>query len=234
MIVKQIDTSHNAAHDLNNILSVIDGYARMARRAAASGRGDVMMPLERISEAVKRGSSLMRRMMHAPRADEKPEDIGLMIRECEPMLRGLLNETHILHIRAAPGAFVLCTGDALLHILMNLVSNARDAMPRGGRIDISLSRRDHHVELSVTDDGEGMDEQVRVKIFEPFFTTKSSGAGTGLGLATVRATLGQMGGEISVSSAPGAGTRFDIRLPAVSMNAENAPDPLSRMAGVSS
>jgi signal transduction histidine kinase len=144
------------------------------------------------------------------------------------MLQRLVGEAR-LAIECSGECRVLIDATMLEQVLVNLVINARDAMPMGGTITVGCSPSeapaelllvqpdagDRYVRLTVTDAGEGMDESTKERIFEPFFTTKSSGHGTGLGLATVYAIVRQSGGFISVHSKPGEGTRFEVFFPVV-------------------
>jgi PAS domain S-box-containing protein len=220
------------AHDFNNLLTAILGY------------GDLMMPklhdptlrgkMQEIRKAAERASALTRQLLAFSRKQvlvpEVVRVVGL-IAEMTKMLRRLIGEdiellTLMPHgepaVRADPGQ--------LEQVLMNLAVNARDAMPRGGKLTIEVAvvepddafRKDHpdvpagtQVVISVTDTGVGMDAEVRKHIFEPFFTTKELGRGTGLGLATVYGIVKQSGGHVEVDTAPGRGTTFRIFLPAV-------------------
>ena len=156
-----------------------------------------------------------------------PTDVGLVLRGSEKLLRRALGEDVDLSITVAPDLWpVLCDPGQLEQVLLNLALNARDAMPRGGRLTIDAGnvrateaaaalgeRPGDWVRLVVRDTGVGMTDEVKAHLFEPFFTTKEPGAGTGLGLASVYGAIAQTGGHIHVESEPGRGTTFELRLP---------------------
>jgi two-component system cell cycle sensor histidine kinase/response regulator CckA len=209
------------AHDFNNILSIIEGYSRMAQSAHKKGKPIDEM-LEKIQQASKRGSGLTRRLLTFGRlriAEEEVIDLGEELLDMEALLDPLVGATFDLIMPPAEEKFwIKGTHDSMVQIVMNLVINARDAMPQGG--DIVSSRRQRrtkegYVLLSVEDSGTGMDEATVQKIFDPFFTTKSQGKGTGLGLSTVYGLVKQLGGEITVQSEVGKGAKFVIKLPLV-------------------
>jgi signal transduction histidine kinase len=157
------------------------------------------------------------------------------------MLQRLIGDVR-LAVTCDEPAFVRTDATQLEQILVNLVLNARDAMPKGGTVsldvrqaalppDLVLTQPEaagrRYVRLAVSDTGEGMDSATRRQIFEPFFTTKESGQGTGLGLATVYAIVMQNGGQIGVHSTPGSGTEFEIFLPAVDEGGVDTHDSAS-------
>lgn len=221
------------AHDFNNLLTVIGGNTELARMSMeANEPADAY--LDQIGRAAMRATSLTRQLLSfARRQNVEPSrmDVNDVLRDVTKMLRRLIGEDVSLEmllnaqkplIYADPGQFE--------QVILNLVINARDAMPKGGRLviktaDFHLGAGDFHelagvpagnyVLLNVTDTGEGMPPEVRVHIFEPFFTTKEIGKGTGLGLSTVYGIVQQCGGSISVYSEPGQGTSFKILLPAL-------------------
>jgi CheY-like chemotaxis protein len=137
------------------------------------------------------------------------------------MLRYLAPPPVEVNISAAPGpAPVQCDAVELQQVLLNLSLNARDAMPKGGRLEIRTRVNDSIVELKVADTGFGMDGATRARVFDPFFTTKDPGRGTGLGLSTVYGIVRRAGGRIEIESAPGRGTTVTVRLPLVQQLAE--------------
>lgn len=218
------------AHDFNNIMSIIDGYARIAAKEVGDNES-AQSYLERIQKAVKRGASLTRQLLTFGRHNvviESITDIGKLVREQETLLETLLDASIDMEVQAEDGLFVECASDAIGQILLNLVVNARDAMPEGGKIMIEAMRHEGDAPgrmppgmrldselcyMRVSDTGCGIDEEIRSKIFDPFFTTKDQGKGTGLGLSMVYGLVQQMGGFIDVTSAKGKGTTISIYLP---------------------
>jgi two-component system cell cycle sensor histidine kinase/response regulator CckA len=220
------------AHDFNNLLSVILSYASMVHGALPAAdplREDVeqiRMAGERAADLTRRLLAFGRRQMLAPRV----VDLSAILQSVELMLRRVLGEYTALTIDTSsePGP-VLVDPVQLEQVLVNLVVNARDAMPKGGRVsisarDVELGRDDElclrlelaagaYVCVSVADDGVGMTRQQRERAFEPFFTTKEKGRGTGLGLATVYGIVKQSGGGVAVESAEGQGTTMRVYLP---------------------
>lgn len=216
------------AHDFNNILSIIEGYARMAQTAHKKGKPIDEM-LEKIQQASKRGSGLTRRLLTFGKlkiAEEEVIDLGEELLDMEALLNPLLGATFHLVMPPAERRFcVKSTKDSMVQIVMNLVINSRDAMPHGGDIIVKTSEdREGYVSLSIEDSGIGMDDFTLQKIFDPFFTTKSQGKGTGLGLSTVYGLVKQMSGEIAVESQVGKGTKFTITIPIVESSHDDEND----------
>jgi PAS domain S-box-containing protein len=227
------------AHDFNNHLTVINGYCDlMLRRLAADDPH--RESLKDVRQAGERAATLTRQLLAFARNQVltlSPVSLNQIVSSMGTMLRRLVPEnigitTALVH---GLGAATADTGQ-IEEVLMNLVLNASDAMPEGGKIlietanvdlDPSMGERDPgigpgaYVTLAVTDTGIGMDERTRALIFEPFFTTKELGKGTGLGLATVYGIVKQSGGAIAVRSVPGEGSTFTVYLPRV--NAEAMP-----------
>jgi two-component system cell cycle sensor histidine kinase/response regulator CckA len=223
------------AHDFNNLLTVILGYVEVSRLdlpedlpADHALRAD----LDEIGAAGDRAATLTRQLLaFASKQIVAPIhlDLSLLVADLLKMLRPLLGENIAIQTSLEPdiGTIEADPGQ-IQQVLVNLVINARDAMPEGGRLVIETSTEDvteafaaahpgsrtgSHVRLSVTDSGSGMSEEVRSHLFEPFFTTKERGKGTGLGLATCHGIVRQMGGHIRVFSEPGHGTTVRIFLP---------------------
>jgi PAS domain S-box-containing protein len=214
------------AHDFNNLLAVIIGSLDLARRRMADG-ADIGRFLDNAMSAAERGATLTQRMLAFARRQElKPEtvDVGELVRGMAELLHrtigaGISIETQfpllLRCVHADPSQLELA--------LMNLVVNARDAMPSGGRITIEGREervrhgRDlkpgHYVRLSVADRGEGMDQATLAHAMEPFFTTKGVGKGTGLGLSMVHGFAEQCGGRLILKSRPGKGTKAELLLP---------------------
>ena len=219
------------AHDFNNILSVILTCADMSLMQI-----DAHHPLHdeliEIRKAGERAADLTRQLLAFSRQQvlqPRVLDLNDVIRNMERMLHRILGEDIQLHVRTSPAlGRVRVDPSQVEQVLMNLVINARDAMPTGGKLTIETSRveldaayaAEHigsqagpHVMLAVTDTGHGMDEHVLSQIFEPFYTTKDKGKGTGLGLSTVFGIVQQSGGSIYVYSEPGKGSSFKVYLP---------------------
>jgi len=219
------------AHDFNNLLSVIMGFAEISARSAAAN-ASLREDLGQISEAANRASGLVKQLLAFSRKQVlQPQivDLNHIVSGMEKMLNRLIGEDVVLQtqlearlarIKADPGQLEL--------VIMNLVVNARDAMPTGGtvmiqtrnvRLDERYERRPDAIAagpavmLAVTDTGVGMDDATRNRVFEPFFTTKPQGKGTGLGLSTVYGIVRQSGGSITVYSRPGEGCTFRCYFP---------------------
>jgi signal transduction histidine kinase/CheY-like chemotaxis protein len=209
------------AHDFNNLLTVILSNATLI------GRGrDAALHAAEIDAAGQRAAALVRQLLAFSRKQvmtARRIDLGLLVRELEPLLDRLLGDDVELVVDAGPEPWwVEIDPTQLEQVLLNLAANARDAMPSGGRFTVALRRATAEldsagprevVELLVSDSGTGMDADTLASAFEPFFTTKPAGQGTGLGLASVRGIIEQSGGTIAIDSAPGRGTRFTIHLP---------------------
>ena len=219
------------AHDFNNILTGVRGSTQFVREDLEEGT-QARQDLDEALALVDKASHLTRQLLAFGRRQAlQPEVLQLnsVVEGSIRMWGGLIGENIEMEFAPAPD---LCSVEAdprqIELVLMNLVVNARDAMPRGGRVLIETSHvtlagseadeRDvaagHYARISVADTGCGMDQATRQRIFEPFFTTKEKGKGTGLGLATVYGIVKQHGGGITVRSEPGAGTTFDVLLPA--------------------
>jgi len=221
------------AHDFNNLLTVILSYSDLLledRPRDAPDREDI----EQIRKAAVGASALTRQLLAFSRQqvlEPRVLDVNTVVASTEKLLTRLLGEDISLTTSLAPGlGAVKVDPGQLEQIIMNLAVNARDAMPRGGRLSIETGNvemdesyvRGHpvahpgpYVMLAVSDTGIGMDAVTQARIFEPFFTTKEAGKGTGLGLATVYGIVKQSGGFIWVYSEPGHGTSFKIYLPRV-------------------
>jgi two-component system, cell cycle sensor histidine kinase and response regulator CckA len=213
------------AHDFNNLLTVIDGYAALLiADADETAAGDLAM----IRDAASRASTLTRQLLTFSRAQTaRPQavDVAELVARLEVLLRRLIREDiDLLFIPAAGPTPAHIDPGQLEQVLVNLVINARDAMPDGGTVTIGTDRvvRDDadQVLITVTDSGSGMTPEVAARVFEPFFTTKGPGEGTGLGLSTVYGIVTRAGGHVRVESWPDEGTRFDIHLPAAAVAAD--------------
>jgi two-component system cell cycle sensor histidine kinase/response regulator CckA len=233
------------AHDFNNLLCAIGGYADLS--LALAGSETLRAYVTEIKKAGERATLLTRRLLAFSRKQVvQPTvlDVNALILDLEAMLRRLIREDLQLTTLLDPAAgSVVADAGHLEQVVMNLVVNARDAIPRGGHIRLSTLAlpadrtppdadvpAGEWVVLTVADDGVGMTPEVREHVFEPFFTTKPQGEGTGLGLATVYGIVSQANGHVRLSTAPGEGATFRIYWPAAparktSMPAPAAPGP---------
>ncbi len=215
------------AHDFNNLIIAIRGYAELL---AVNAKGQAQRDAAEIVTAADRATALVRQLLAFSRGERlEPSvfDLNDVVRNIEPLLRQLAGEA-VEVVTTLDPALQPLTADAskLEQVIVNLVVNARDAMPNGGRVTIETRAVDlrepdpvlpaltgNLAQLTVSDNGVGMDAEAKARAFEPFFTTKASRGGTGLGLATVYGIVTQSGGRITVDSEPGTGTQFAIHLP---------------------
>ena len=219
------------AHDFNNLLVVINSYTDMAIETLREG-DPMRADLQQVAEAGARAAGLTRQLLAFGRRQflqPKVLSLNTVVSGIEQMLRRLIGEDIELRIKLSPDAGNVRADPAQVEqVLMNLVLNARDAMPQGGRLvvetaDVELDElyaKTHadvkpgsFVLLAVSDTGSGMDQKILGRIFEPFFTTKGPGKGTGRGLATVYGIVKQSGGYINVKSEVGRGSTFQVYLP---------------------
>ena len=220
------------AHDFNNLLTVIQASVEMLR-LRGSLEGEDADRLGDVADAADRAAQLTRQLLAFARSSPiefRRVDLNEVVRGAERMLRRLITAGVELdtHLGEVPG-WVWADASQLEQVLINLAVNARDAMPRGGRLALATKRQHFDTEtarglgvpegayvvLSVSDTGEGMEPEVLAHVFEPFFTTKAPGRGTGLGLATSYGIIRQSNGFVFVDSTPGEGTTFRILLPAL-------------------
>ena len=219
------------AHDFNNIITVIQGYASLLQ-SKQSLAAEFTGPLHEISLAADHAASLTRQLLTFSRKQTmqpRSRDLNGVIQNITKMLTRLIGEDVTLKVELTPGlSFIHADAGMLEQVIINLAVNARDAMPKGGEICLRTTtvkidedyrqqrpeaRAGNFVCLSVADTGSGMDALTLTQIFEPFFTTKEPGKGTGLGLATVYGIVQLHQGWIEVSSVPGQGTVFRIFFP---------------------
>ncbi|PYN82461.1 MAG: hypothetical protein DMD96_06065 [Candidatus Rokuibacteriota bacterium] len=208
----------SVAHDFNNLLAVITGYTEMILRRLHSDD-----PLRRNAEAIKRatewGAALAQQVLagnRRPQSAPAPVELNQIVGNVTRVLQPLLGDTIELVTRLdSELGRVSANPHQIGQVIMNLVVNARDAMPGGGRLTIETANVGQVVMLAVSDTGFGMDDETRARLFEPYFTTKEPGRGSGVGLATVYDVVTQFGGQISVMSDAGAGSTFKIYLPRV-------------------
>jgi PAS domain S-box-containing protein len=219
------------AHDFNNLLFVVLNYARVLAAQLPEGSPHASH-VQEIQKAAERGVGLTRQLLAFSRmqvTEPQPVDLGQIVSDMENMIRGALGPGNTLEIERGAGLRrVRADVGQMEQVLLNLAVNARDAMPRGGRLTLATANvevgealaaelgcaRGPYVRLSVRDTGTGIDPAIRSRIFDPFFTTKPPGQGTGLGLSIVFGVVKQSGGALAVSSPPGQGATFDVYLPA--------------------
>lgn len=226
------------AHDFNNLLGVILGQSEILLERSQDG--GIARGLEMIRESARRGASLTRQLLAFGRRqvlEPKVLNLNAILADVEKLLRRVIGENIELDFQiSAKLGNVKADPGQLEQVVVNLATNARDAMATGGRLTIATANVDlgeayvdrrvvvspgRYVQLVVSDTGCGMDSETQSHIFEPFFTTKEQGKGTGLGLATVYGIVKQSGGNIWVYSEPGHGTTFKIYLPLVEAAAES-------------
>ena len=240
------------AHDFNNLLGVILGYGEMTRRGLSEDH-PLAAKVDQILKAAERAAGLTRQLLAFSRMqvlEARIVDLNALVSNLEAMLARLIGEDIELTTTLAPGlGRVKVDPGQIEQVLMNLVVNARDAMPDGGHLEIETGRAEfdadyvgRHVEaragpyamLAVSDSGMGIDTSTQAHMFEPFFTTKALGRGTGLGLSTVYGIVKQSGGHIWCYSEVGVGTTFKVYLPLVETDASSAsptPSPVSLAPG---
>jgi PAS domain S-box-containing protein len=228
------------AHDFNNLLTVIMAYSKILVRKPTSeskvheAATQIELAAERAEVITRQLLTFSRKQVFSPRLI----DLNTVLHNLEPMLRRLIREDiEFLTIRARDLGTVKVDPGQIEQVLMNLVLNARDAMPHGGKLTLETANvqldeayaRDHqpvepgsYVMLAVSDSGIGMSPEIQAHIFEPFYTTKEIGKGTGLGLSIVFGIVKQSGGHIWVFSEPGHGTAFKIYLPRIDQQAETS------------
>jgi signal transduction histidine kinase len=212
------------AHDFNNVLTVILGHCEILLDDR-SPDDPARRGLELIERTAERAAGLTRQLLAFSRRQvlqPKILDLNPIVSGLAGMLRRLIGEDVELVMDLSAGLWVVRADPGQVEqIVMNLAVNARDAMPRGGRLVISTENvpaaapQHGHVVLKVSDTGVGMDAETQERIFEPFFTTKETGKGTGLGLAMVHGIMEQHGGTVHVDSAPDRGTTFTLTFPVV-------------------
>jgi signal transduction histidine kinase len=232
------------AHDFNHILSLILGFAGDRHRMDVAARERERLleaSLEGVEIAARRGEAISGKLLRFGRNDvTRPEDFdaGAALNELAPLLRQLFDTRVRLQLRPGSETLPVRLDRSQFELMvLNIASNARDAMPDGG--DFSITAHAVHgsdgaqVRIELADTGHGMDRQVMAQLFEPFFSTKPPGSGTGLGLSVVRDLLDSVGGRIHVDSTPGGGSRFTIFLPLAHGAAADATAARTQGDGVS-
>ncbi len=226
------------AHDFNNILSIIEGHTSIALLQLEENRLEAEQ-LKKVLRATQRGAGLTRQLLSFGRMKvdvEEKINLANILKEMHVLLNPIIGKSIKLYLTVPDEAvWVNASEDQLTQIILNLVLNARDAMPEGGELIVMFTpcqirhvpkklRKKNpgksFIRLSVADSGEGISKKVLAKIFDPFFTTKGQGQGTGLGLSVVYGIVDQLSGSIEVSSLEEGGTSFDIFLPEVSPPAD--------------
>jgi signal transduction histidine kinase len=221
------------AHDFNNILSTIEGYAVLLRESIRK-KSQARSYVDQIAAAAERASDLTTRLLAFSKnqiINPAPIDLNVTIRRINPLLDRFVGERIELHIRTTTEELVVMADELQIEqTLINIVTNARDAMPLGGvlaiateLVDVGIAAEEEHrdlppgtyARLTVSDSGQGIDPCVRERIFDPFFTTKEVGKGTGLGLSMAYGIVKQHNGHIFVDNASGHGAIFSVYLPLV-------------------
>jgi PAS domain S-box-containing protein len=229
------------AHDFNNILTTVLANADFIASSLPSQLAELRRDVDDIKDAASRGAELIRKLMAFSRREPlalEYLDLATVASEASGMLRRLLPESIEMRLTAEPAAEqVRADRGALLQIILNLATNARDAMPEGGQLHIAtfpvaidealcvrwgFGRPGRYMCLELRDTGTGMDDATRAKVFEPFFTTKPVGKGTGLGLAMVYGLVKQHNGYVAVDSHVAGGSSFRVYLPAADRPSELA------------
>ena len=236
------------AHDFNNLLTVIGGYCTLMREELAEA-SPMLGQVEEIQRATRQAAGLTSQLLAFSRKQvliPRVIDPNALVRAVENILARLVGEDIELRTFLDPEAGnIKADPGQIEQVLMNLVVNARDAMPEGGKLTIEISNRtlasayalEHpgaragdYVRLAVSDTGHGMDQEVLSHVFEPFFTTKDRGKGTGLGLSTVYGIVKQSDGYIACYSEPGKGTSFTIYFPRTTESRDRTAAPVSSVA----
>jgi signal transduction histidine kinase len=228
--------SGGIAHDLNNFFSIIKGNLQLLRRRLAQGRVGVESYVDSAEEGLEKAMALTQRILAFARRQPlltERVNLGTLIEGMLDLIRQSVGKDVVVETRLESHWQTRCDPGQMETILLNLAINARDAMPRGGRLKIHTCDRvisagaeellphGNYVELSVSDTGSGMTDEVRRKALEPFFTTKPPGQGTGLGLSTAFSYIRQAGGGFTIASEVGRGTVIAILLPQDLARADN-------------
>lgn len=215
--------ARGTAHDVNNLLAVIRGHVDLARLDAPPEQFE---SLDAIDHALDRAVELTRDLQTVAgrqNLDLGATDLGQYIESKQPTLRAVLPSTVELTVELPePTIQVLLDPSRFEQVLLNLTTNAADAMPEGGRLRLRLRRDENDAIIEVSDTGQGMADEVAKHCFEPFYSTKPRGTRNGMGLSLAYGVVRQSGGHIDVISRPGKGTTFEIRLPLAS-GATSAP-----------
>jgi signal transduction histidine kinase len=202
------------AHDFNNLLSVILGYATDPMNVARPQQA--LDSLDAVERAARRGSEVTRRLLSLSRdtGQAKIFDAGVALAELMPLVRSLFTQKTAVSLEVPASAFPVFMDKQEFELaILNIASNARDAMPQGGEFKMSVSGDGTRVQVALVDTGMGMPPEVSARMFEPFYTTKPEGVGTGIGMAIVLQSIAEANGNIKVTSVPDRGTTIRIDLP---------------------
>ena len=216
------------AHDFNNLLNIMIGYACMIE-ARVSSDSTSRDHVQHVLKAADKASTLIRKLLAFGRKQVlKPEllDINTILRDYEQIMPRIIGETIHCEFRLEPSLWpVELDRTQFEQVVLNLIVNARDAMPFGGALILTTSndQTNRNVCVEFTDTGIGMDEEIKRRVFDPFFTTKPEGQGTGLGLSTVYGIVTQSGGQITVASEPRRGSTFCVYFPAAHKSLSSPP-----------
>jgi len=213
------------AHDINNVLGIVIANADLIRQEVAADNREVHHDLDEVKRAAHRGAEMIRKLLGFSRRsalDVVPLDLTVAVSEVVATLRRLLPSNITIDYAPAGPVAVRADRTSLDQILLNLATNARDAMPEGGTLSVSVGEvtltESDAIQgafgcITVRDSGQGMPEEVRARVFEPFFTTKPPGQGSGLGMAMVYGLVKQQDGTVRIETAPGTGTTVSVCLP---------------------
>lgn len=206
------------AHDLNNLLAAVDGYAGFVAQDVAD-RPRVLADITEVRDAAKKGAAFSRRLRQVGQLDEgSPEALNLsqMVREAEEQVQLILGVAYECRFALAKRLTPVWADMAQLQLaLLSLVENACEAMPNGGKLRVDTMVVGKEVALRITDQGTGMSEEVLGRLYEPFYSTKAKAIGNGLGMFIVDAVVKRAGGRVEVESEEGVGTIVTLYLPAV-------------------
>jgi signal transduction histidine kinase len=218
--------SGGIAHDFNNLLSIIKGNLQLLQRRLSQGRTDIQRYLEAANEGVNRAAGLTQRILAFSRRQPlspKPVQLSRLVENMNDLIRHSVGDAVRIELRLTADWAVLCDANQMENVIINLAINARDAMPSGGTLTIATANRalgerpalpfGDCVELTVSDTGTGMSQEVLQKAMDPFFTTKPPGRGTGLGLSMTFGYVRQSNGELIIESELGKGTTIRILMP---------------------
>ena len=220
--------SGGIAHDFNNLLTVIKGNLQLLERRLGEGQTDVKRYVDSAAEALKRAATLTQRVLAFSRRQPlspRPVNLSRLVEDMGELLRHSVGEAVKIETRLTADWWAFCDANQMENVVLNLVINARDAMPQGGTLTIATEHayvgtvtgdgvpEGDFVRLSVRDTGTGMAEDVRSKAIDPFFTTKPHGQGTGLGLSMTFGYVRQSNGYLNIESQVGRGTTVTILMP---------------------